>query len=116
MYIECNLGIAYLGHVNEKAFVEEVPDVLLGEGLLVVHLCVDVAVVEELYVGLLHLGRRRESAECLIHVWQSRVENEHYSVAYFDCTRALTTLYLRTSVKSGTHTCCVGASHIDATT
>ena len=43
---------------------------LLGEGLLVVHLCVDVAVVEELHVGLLHLveqgggGEGREGGEC----------------------------------------------------
>ena len=51
-----------------------------------------------------------------MYMWQSRVENEHYSVAYFDRTRAFTTLYLRTSVKGGAHTCCVEASHIDATT
>ena len=51
-----------------------------------------------------------------MHMWQSRVENKHYSVAYFDRTRALTTLYLRTSVKGGAHTCCVEASHIDAIT
>ena len=52
----------------------------------------------------------------LYHMWQSRVENEHYSVAYFDPTRAFTTLYLRTSVMGGAHTCRVEASHIDATT
>ena len=51
-----------------------------------------------------------------IYMWQSQVENERYSVAYFDSTRAFTTLYLRTSVKGGAHTCCVEASHIDATT
>ena len=50
------------------------------------------------------------------YMWQSRVENEHYSVVYFDRTRAFTALYLRTSVKGGAHTCCVEASHIDATT
>ena len=49
-------------------------------------------------------------------MWQSQVENEHYSVAYFDHTRAFTTLYLLTSVKGEAHTCYVEASHIDATT
>ena len=29
-----------------------------------------------------------------MHMWQSRVENEHYSVAYFDCITALETRYL----------------------
>ena len=48
-----------------------------------------------------------------MYMWQSRIENEHYSVAYFDHTRTFTTLYLRTSVKGGAHTCCVEASHID---
>ena len=49
-------------------------------------------------------------------MWQSQVENEHYSVAYFDRTRAFTALYLRTSVKGWAHACGVEASHIDATT
>ena len=55
---------------------------LLGEGLLVVHLCIDVAVVEELYVGLLHLGRRRESAECLIHVGTGQTRDNSNGIAY----------------------------------
>ena len=49
------------------------------------------------------------------HMWQSQVENEHYSIVYFDCTPALKALYLRTFVKGGDRTCCVEASHIDAT-
>ena len=37
-----------------------------------------------------------------VHVWQSRVENEHYSVAYFDH---------RISVKDGARMHYVEASH-----
>ena len=50
----------YLGDIDEKALVEEVPDVLLSERLLVVHFCVDVAMVEELHVRLLHLVEQGE--------------------------------------------------------
>ena len=47
---------------------------------------------------------------------QYRVENDHYSVAYFDCTHVFKVLYLRTFVKGRAHMCYVEASHVDATT
>ena len=52
---------------------------------------------------------------CDVYMWQSQVENKHYSVAYFNRTRAFKALYLRTSVKGGAHTCYIEASQIDAT-
>ena len=36
-------------------------------------------------------------------MWQSRVEIEHYSVAYFDCVIVFAALYCSTSVKGGAH-------------
>ena len=51
-----------------------------------------------------------------IHVWQSRVENEHYSVAYFDRIRVFKAPYLRTSVKGGAHMRYVVASICEAST
>jgi len=38
-------------------------------------------------------------------MWQSWVEIEHYSVAYFYCTTVFEALQHRTSVKGGAHTC-----------
>ena len=38
------------------------------------------------------------------HMWQSRVEIKHYSVAYFDCGTAFEVLQRGTSVKGGAHT------------
>ena len=46
-------------------------------------------------------------------MWQSRVEIEHYSVAYFDRIAAFEALLRRTSVKGGAHTCCVNVASID---
>ena len=46
-------------------------------------------------------------------MWQSRVEIEHYSVAYFDHIAAFEALLRRTSVKGGIHTCCVNVASID---
>ena len=43
-------------------------------------------------------------------MWQSHVEIEYYSVAYFDRVTALKAPYLRTSVKGGAQTRCVIAS------
>ena len=43
-------------------------------------------------------------------MWQSRVEIEGYSVAYFDRIAAFEAPYHRTSVKSGAHTRFVDAS------
>ena len=37
-------------------------------------------------------------------MWQSRVEIEHYSVAYFDCVIVFRALQDRTSFKGGAHT------------
>ena len=50
------------------------------------------------------------------YMWQSRVENKYYSVAYFDHVRTFKVLYLRNYVKGRAHTHCMKASHIDATT
>ena len=52
----------------------------------------------------------------LTHMWQSCVEIECYSVAYFDRVTTFKALYLRTSVKGGVQTCCVNAATIDAIT
>ena len=41
---------------------------------------------------------------CQQHMWQSHVENEHYSVVYFDCVTVFEVAYLRTSVKGGAQT------------
>ena len=40
-------------------------------------------------------------------MWQSRVEIEHYSVAYFDRITAFEVLKCRTFIKGGAHMCCV---------
>ena len=37
------------------------------------------------------------------YVWQSRVEIEHYSVAYFACIAVFETLQHVTSIKGGAH-------------
>ena len=41
------------------------------------------------------------------HIWQSRIEIKHYSVACFIHISAFEALYHRTSVKSGAHTHCI---------
>ena len=48
-----------------------------------------------------------------LYVWQSRVEIEHYSVAYFDRIAPFEALLRRTSVKGGVHTRCVNVASID---
>ena len=48
-----------------------------------------------------------------MHMWQSRVEIEHYSVAYFTRIAAFEALWRRTSVKDGAHTSCVNVASID---
>ena len=40
-----------------------------------------------------------------IHSWQSHVEIEDYSIAYFDRITVFEALHCRTSVKGGAHTC-----------
>ena len=45
---------------------------------------------------------------------QSRVEIEHYSIAYFDHITAFKVLYPSTSVKGGAHMRYVDLSGIDA--
>ena len=49
----------------------------------------------------------------VIHMWQSRVEIEHYSVAYFARIAAFEALLRGTSVKGGIHTHCVNVASID---
>ena len=48
-----------------------------------------------------------------MYMWQSRVEIEHYSVAYFDCITVFEVLYRSTSIKDGAHTHYVDLSGID---
>ena len=48
-----------------------------------------------------------------LYMWQSRVEIEHYSVAYFDRIAVFKALLCRTSVKGGADTCCVNVVSID---
>ena len=48
------------------------------------------------------------------HMWQSRVEIEHYSVTYFDRITTFEVLYRSTSVKGGAHTHYADLSGIDA--
>ena len=50
------------------------------------------------------------------HIWQSRVEIESYSIAYFDRVAAFKAPYLRTSVKGEAQTRCVIASIVAAFT
>ena len=50
------------------------------------------------------------------HLWQSRVEIEGNSVAYFDCIAAFETLYRWTSVKGVAHMCFVDSLDIHAST
>ena len=45
-------------------------------------------------------------------MWQSQVEIEHYSVAYFDYIITFEALQCITSIKGGAHTCCVNVSSI----
>ena len=45
-------------------------------------------------------------------MWQSQVEIEHYSVAYFKCITAFEALLRRTSVKGGAHMRWVNVSSI----
>ena len=40
------------------------------------------------------------------HLWQSRVKNEHYSVAYYKRMSEFKLLNLCTSIKGGAHTLC----------
>ena len=46
------------------------------------------------------------------YMWQSQVEIEHYSVAYFDRITVFEVLKCRTSVKGGAHICCVNVISI----
>ena len=46
-------------------------------------------------------------AQHVMQLWQSWVEIEHYSVAYFDHITAFVALLRGTSVKGGTHMHCV---------
>ena len=46
-------------------------------------------------------------------MWQSRVEIEHYSVAYFDRIAAFAALQCRTSVNGMAHTRCVNVASFD---
>ena len=46
------------------------------------------------------------------HMWQSRVEIEHYSVAYFYRITAFEALQRKTSVKGEAHTHCVNVLSI----
>ena len=46
-------------------------------------------------------------------MWQSRVEIEHYSVAYFTHITAFEALLRGTSVKGGVQTRCVNVVSID---
>ena len=50
------------------------------------------------------------------HTWQFWVENEHYSIAYFDYVTTFKALYLSTSVNGGAHMCCTDASICEAST
>ena len=45
------------------------------------------------------------------HTWQSRVENKHYSVVYFNRGTVFKALF-----KCGAHMCCVNASICEAST
>ena len=49
-------------------------------------------------------------------MWQSRVEIEHYFIAYFDRITAFKVLYHSTSVKGGAHTRSEAASMPDKST
>ena len=49
-------------------------------------------------------------------MWQSRVEIEHNSIAYFDCTTMFEALKCRTSVKGGAHARYIDLSGIHAFT
>ena len=57
----------------------------------------------DFYPGLPHV----------MQMWQSRVEIEHYSVAYFNRIAAFEALLRRTSVKGGVHARCVNVASID---
>ena len=43
------------------------------------------------YVQYVHV-HVHYTCTCTLHIWQSRVEIEHYSVAYFDCITAFVAL------------------------
>ena len=51
-----------------------------------------------------------------IHMWQSQVEIEHYSVAYFNRVTVFETLQRSTSVKGRPHMCSEAASMPDKST
>ena len=51
-----------------------------------------------------------------ICVWQSQVEIEHYSVAYFDRVTTFEALYRSTSIKGGAHTSSEAKSMPDKST
>ena len=61
----------------------------------------------------LHDTRPSVEAAIFMYMWQSRVEIEHYSVAYFDRITAFEVLYRSTSIKGGAHTRYVDLSGID---
>ena len=41
---------------------------------------------------------------CAMHMWQSCVEIEDYSVTYFNCIAMFKALYYKTPIKGGAHT------------
>ena len=49
-----------------------------------------------------------------MYIWQSWVEIEHYSIAYFNLVNAFEVLQHRTSIEGGAHMCCVNMSDIRA--
>ena len=51
-----------------------------------------------------------------LHVCLSQVENEHYSIMYFDRIRGFKALYLCSSVKGGLILCYIVASICEAST
>ena len=55
------------------------------------------------------MGDSLTSGACSVylHVWQSWVEIEYFSVAYFESVTVVEVLYHRTSIKGRARTCCV---------
>ena len=51
-------GVGHYGHVEEEGALEELPHVVRGVDLLHLNLGVDVAVRQEVDIGVLHLHRR----------------------------------------------------------
>ena len=59
---------------------------------------------------LCRCGNRCGRTYCAgLHMWQSRVENEHYSVACFECVTMFKALQCSSSVKGGAHMHCVNS-------